>query len=527
MKRLKMLGLAMVVAASLASFAGSASANPVLTSPEKVEYTGNITATAEGTLLLQAGFANITCTTSTVGGPVTTNSTTKASGPITTLDFSGCNATVTTLANGSLEVVSAGEGKGTVRGSGTQVTVSTLGVSCVYGTTTNTPLGTLTGGTPAKIEIKATFSKISGGFLCADPASWSGSYTVTSPGTLLVDGEAPPPPPSPLTSPANTEYAGEITATASSSLLLQAGFANITCTESTVKGSIEASTATSASGKIGTLTFANCNSTVDVLANGSLEVVSAGGGKGTVKGYGTQVTVSTLGVSCVYGTGTKTTLGTLTGGTPATMNIKASLPKISGGFLCASPASWSGSYTVTSPGTLLVDGEAPPPPPPPPPSPLTSPANTEYTGEINATASSSLLLEMGFQSVTCTASSAKGKVESHTATTAGGKISSLSFSACGGTTVDVITNGSLSISSNGDGTGAVSGSGTQVTISILGTSCVYGTTGTLLGTLTGGTPATMKIKASLPKISGGFSCASPAFWSGSYTVTSPSTLLID
>jgi hypothetical protein len=190
MKHLKMLTLAMVAAAAFMAFASSASAQPTLTSPALVDYTGNILLTAEGTHLVQAGFANITCTTSIIGGTVTTNNTTKASGPITTYDTSGCNAIVNTLVNGSLEIVPnspTGSNTGTVRGSGSQVTVSTLGVSCVYGTGAGTTLGTVTGGNPATIAINASLPKISGGFLCATPASWTGSYTVTSPKPLIID----------------------------------------------------------------------------------------------------------------------------------------------------------------------------------------------------------------------------------------------------------------------------------------------------------------------------------------------------
>jgi hypothetical protein len=187
MKHLKMLGLAMVATAAFMAFAGSASANPVLTSPANVDYTGSFLATVEGTNLFQAGFAHITCTTSTIGGTVTTNNTTRASGPVTTIDTSGCNATVITLKHGSLEFISNGGGKGTVRGTGSEVTVSTLGVSCVYGTGAGTTLGTVTGGNPATIAINASLPKISGGFLCATPASWTGSYTVTSPKPLIID----------------------------------------------------------------------------------------------------------------------------------------------------------------------------------------------------------------------------------------------------------------------------------------------------------------------------------------------------
>jgi hypothetical protein len=181
MKHLKMLGLALVAAASLMAFAGSASA-AVLTSPAGTDYTGTLESTATESLLLKAGFANITCTASTVSGAVKTN-TTVAEGAITTLSFSNCNATVDVLKNGSLKVASGGA----VTGSGSEVTVSALGTSCVYGTGAGTSLGTLKGGTPASLTINASLPKISGGFACASPAGWSGKYTVTQPTTLLVD----------------------------------------------------------------------------------------------------------------------------------------------------------------------------------------------------------------------------------------------------------------------------------------------------------------------------------------------------
>jgi hypothetical protein len=184
MKHIKMLGFAVMAAAALMAFAGSASANPVLTSPAGTAYTGEINATASGSLLLKAGFANITCTSSTVAGKVTTNNTTHAAGAISTLTYSNCGgATVTTITKGSLTVAP----KGAVSGSGSEVTVAVFGTSCVYGTKTGTALGTLTGGTPAKMTINANLPLVSGGFGCANPANWSGSYTVTKPTTLLVD----------------------------------------------------------------------------------------------------------------------------------------------------------------------------------------------------------------------------------------------------------------------------------------------------------------------------------------------------
>jgi hypothetical protein len=183
MKHLKLLGLA-AMATALMALAGSASANPVLTSPAGTEYTGAMTATATGSLLMKTGAFQETCLASTIASNVTTNNTGIASGEITGLTFSFCGSpTIHILQKGSLSI----EPNGTVKGSGTQVTWETVGVSCVYGTTTNTTLGTLTGGNPAVINIKASLPRLSGGFLCANPGSLEGQWTVTSPKPLLLN----------------------------------------------------------------------------------------------------------------------------------------------------------------------------------------------------------------------------------------------------------------------------------------------------------------------------------------------------
>jgi hypothetical protein len=60
-----------------------------------------------------------------------------------------------------------------------------------------------------------------------------------------------------LTSPAGTEYKGEISAWAESLLTVEAGFSNIECTESTVAGAPNKFGAT-VSGPISTLSFGSC-----------------------------------------------------------------------------------------------------------------------------------------------------------------------------------------------------------------------------------------------------------------------------
>jgi hypothetical protein len=190
MKHLKMLGLFVMAAASLMAFAGSASA-ATFTSPTGTEYTGLMTATLEESALLEAGFANITCTEGTVAGKLTTNNETEASGETTSVSFSNCGgATVDTLNNkGTLTIL---KGSKAVSGSGVEVTTAVFGTSCVYGMGGGTALGLATntvvnGEDKVTLEIHANLPRISGGFLCASPATWKAKYLVTSPTTSFVD----------------------------------------------------------------------------------------------------------------------------------------------------------------------------------------------------------------------------------------------------------------------------------------------------------------------------------------------------
>ena len=184
MNHLKMLSFVVMATAGLMVFASSAAATPVLTSPAGNEYTGSLEATANSSLLLKAGFANFTCLASTIAGSVTTNNSTHAAEAITTLTFSNCGATtVNTITKGSLTVAPGG----TVSGSGSEITFSVFGSSCIYGTKTGTILGTLTGGSPAKMEFAANLPLVSGGFGCANPATLTGGYTFTKPNPLWID----------------------------------------------------------------------------------------------------------------------------------------------------------------------------------------------------------------------------------------------------------------------------------------------------------------------------------------------------
>jgi len=187
MKHLKMLGLFVMAAASLMAFAGSASA-ATFTAPAGNEYTGAIDATLEGSALLKAGFAEITCTTGTVKGEVTTNNDTHAHGPIQIVNFSNCgSATVDTLNNSGTLTISKATTE--VVGNGVEVTTAVAGTSCIYGLgATNIKLGTAANtASGVTLAIKATLGKLGGGFLCANPATWTANYIVTTPAGSVVD----------------------------------------------------------------------------------------------------------------------------------------------------------------------------------------------------------------------------------------------------------------------------------------------------------------------------------------------------
>ena len=195
MKHLKMLGLFVMAAASLMAFTGSASA-ATLTAPTGTVYFGNLSATLEGSALLKAGFAEITCNSSTVAGEVTTNNETEAGGPISKVEFSNCgSSTVTTINNnGTLKIT---KGTHVVSGTGVEVTVSQFGTDCVYGMSTGTTLGTadntivVEGGKnvdKVTLTVKTKLTLISSNsFLCANPAEWTANYLVTTPKETFAD----------------------------------------------------------------------------------------------------------------------------------------------------------------------------------------------------------------------------------------------------------------------------------------------------------------------------------------------------
>jgi hypothetical protein len=157
-----------------------------------------------------------------------------------------------------------------------------------------------------------------------------------------------------FTSPTGTEYTGEFDMSLESSLLTKAGL-EVTCTESTLKGTITSNTTNHWSGPITSLSFGGCNGTVDTLNVGSL----------TISGdelfmIGSNWTTERFGITCTYGGGAGTKLGTLTNTTlsgkdAVTLDVNANLPKQAGGAFCANVGVWSGSYIFTTPENNFLD----------------------------------------------------------------------------------------------------------------------------------------------------------------------------
>lgn len=154
-----------------------------------------------------------------------------------------------------------------------------------------------------------------------------------------------------ITSPAGTEFTGEVHETMSGSWILKTSTGTVTCTEATRIWHITTNDPAVSGGPITSTVYTKCTGpTIDVLSVGSLTVTSS-----EVKQTGGEVTVSASGISCVYGGGTGTKIGTVSSGTPGTMTESAKLPKISGGIFCSATAEVSAGWTITFPNTFIVE----------------------------------------------------------------------------------------------------------------------------------------------------------------------------
>jgi hypothetical protein len=157
--------------------------------------------------------------------------------------------------------------------------------------------------------------------------------------------------------------------------------------------------------------------------------------------------------------------------------------------------------------------------------------------EIKAENEGKVVLDPPFGAIECSKSSVAGKVTNagSSSTTVSGGIETLTFTECNAT-VTVLKKGTLEIHTQGasnNNNGTLTSNGAEVTVQFVGTHCIFTTSNTDLGTVTGSgntkSNATLDISATIPRTGGssGIFCGSTAAWTGAYKVTAPNPLFID
>jgi hypothetical protein len=188
MRHAKMLGLLAVAAAAMMAFAATASADTVTTTVETPPQGQLHTFTTPtihtenegGHVSIQNPIATISCQ-STIETTVTTHPSGQPVGiHISHLTFTGCTNSwhVTTVTAGTLSLEAS---TGALTSNGAKVDTTRFGVTCVY-ETSNTPIGTVTGGSPATLHIEASIplNDPESGALCGSGnAKWEGNYVTT------------------------------------------------------------------------------------------------------------------------------------------------------------------------------------------------------------------------------------------------------------------------------------------------------------------------------------------------------------
>jgi hypothetical protein len=527
MKLLKILTLFAVTALTATGIASAATP----TSPAGTTYTGKVQATSEGHVIIDNPIARIECSSALEGAVKSHGGLTSI--PITSLSFTGCTNSwhVTVVAPGSLEVHAIPNSKnGTVTWSGATIVGTRFGVECRYATS-STDIGTLTGstatGATATIDLSGKLPFHGGSVFCGEGlTSFTGNYSVSTPDYLDVD------PPNPgATSPAGTTYMGKIDATSEGHTVIDNPIAKIECS-STLAGEVKPP---SAGGPVSipltSLSFTGCTNSwhMTVVSPGSLEVHAIAGSKnGTVTWSGATIVGTRFGVECRYAT-SNTHIGTLTGSTTtsatATIDLSGKLPFHSGSSFCGEGlTSFTGSYSVLTPDYLDVDVPSPTP---------TSPAGTTYTGNLQATSEGHIVIHNPIEKIECS-SAFDGEVKSHgPGESISVPLTSLFFNCTGSWTDSVQAAGTFEIHGiPGSKSGTVTSNGMTVKFVQGGVECVYATSGTHVGTLTGsnttGATATIDLSAALLFHSGSSLCGEAATsLTGSYRIGTPDYLVVD
>lgn len=554
MKHLKMFGIAVIAAAALTALAaaGSAQATVLCTSPDTPGCTNPHTYTANteidfsqksgASIRFTSGATTVTtCTGNTIKGKTTSTSAEAIKLQIEQLTWTGCGQTVDTLVLGELSIQQIkGTHSATVKGTGTQWTMTISGVSCTYGFGESTYLGTLTHGEEPTLTFAALAKKLAGGGTCPAEIGLDDELVVTAPHALYVVGVQGSADQEGIlckstTTPCTNAYGKETTidTDVTGSAVFESGSSPIaTCSGGTLKAKTENAGTNQEAVKapIETLSWSGCSQTTTTIAKGSLEIRRiAGTENGTVIGKNTQVTLGILGTSCTYGFGEESDLGTLTGQESPVIDISTEIPKTAGGATCPASVKWVAEYKLTETAPLYVEtieeGALC--------KSTTTPCGSPYARETAVDADSvSFVLESGETTLaTCTGGTIKGNIP-----TLGGEseaftvyLEELTWTGCVGTT-RTLALGELEVKRiEATENGTVSAKGTEVTVLVSGSlDCTYGfVESTDLGTLTGGSEATLNVSATATRTAGNILCPKTATWTASYKFTKPAPLYLE
>ncbi|MGN6663605.1 MAG: hypothetical protein ACTHK6_05295 [Solirubrobacterales bacterium] len=172
---------------------------------------------------------------------------------------------------------------------------------------------------------------------------------------------------------------------------------------------------------------------------------------------------------------------------------------------------------------------------------LTSPAGTTLPAgtviHLQLRAGKKTVLQGAFGNTECEEATLQGKTANagSSTETVHGAVEKLTYGKCN-CVVAVLKTGELEIHTEGttaDGNGTVTASGQEVTTKCnffgIEYHCIWKTSGTDLGTLTGGTPAILAENATFTREGGssGTACGKSGTWTGEFEVTSPKPLLVD
>ncbi len=154
----------------------------------------------------------------------------------------------------------------------------------------------------------------------------------------------------------------------------------------------------------------------------------------------------------------------------------------------------------------------------------TTTGGAEATPTIHAVNEGHVTLRNPIGNISCSSTaslSVTGHVHSGPVT---GDIFTLEFTGCTNSWhVTTVSSGTFDLQGEGDHDGELYSTNTRVDTTRLGVTCEYETTGTYIGTVTGGSPATLKLEGFIPintSTSSGLCGTSDTKWEGAYTTTS-------